>query len=422
MNCLEAELFSAAMSLLFSWPAVLCAAAVAALVLPFWRRRSAGAVSHCQDMMLADVAEKAPAGLLQLGPDGIIQWANLAQLELLGYARQEYVGKKATEFYADQSEGLNVLARLARGEALRDYRTNLRARDGSLRNVLINSNADLEKGRLLRARLLTQDMTGQRRAEEEIHRLNLELEQRVQQRTAQLEAANKEMESFSYSVSHDLRAPLRSLRGFTEVLLEVHASQLDSRGQDFLRRACAASFQMERLIEDLLKLAQVARADLQVEEVNLSSLAGDIAADLANSDSSRNVQFVIAPECSAQGDPRLVRLALDNLLRNSWKFSGKRADARIEFGRTDGQETAFFVRDNGAGFNMAYSKKLFGVFQRLHAASEFPGTGVGLATVQRIINRHGGRAWATGAVNQGATFYFTLPATNGDTKNPVHTT
>jgi PAS domain S-box-containing protein len=256
------------------------------------------------------------------------------RIGLLGYARQEFVGKKAAEFYADPSEGLNVLARLARGETLRDYRTNLRARDGSLRNVLISSSADIENGRLLRARLLTQDITGHRRAEEEIHRLNLELEQRVQQRTAQLEAANKEMESFSYSVSHDLRAPLRALRGFTEVLLEVHASQLDSRGQDYLRRACAASFQMERLIEDLLKLAQVARADLQVEEVNLSSLAGDIAADLANSDSSRAVQFVIAPECSARGDPRLVRLALDNLLRNSWKFSGKRADARIEFGGT----------------------------------------------------------------------------------------
>jgi PAS domain S-box-containing protein len=371
--------------------------------------------------MLADIAEKAPVGLLQVGADGIIQWANLAELELLGYAREEFVGKKAAEFYAEQSEGLKALARLAIGETIRDCRTNLRARDGTLRNVLISSSADIENGRFLRARFLTQDITGQRRAEEEILRLNMELEQRVQQRTAQLEATNKEMESFSYSVSHDLRAPLRALRGFTEVLLEVHASQLDSRGQDFLRRACAASFQMERLIEDLLKLAQVARADLQLEEVNLSSLAGDIAADLANSDSSRAVQFLIAPDCSAQGDLRLVRLALDNLLRNSWKFSGKRADARIEFGRTDGQEPAFFVRDNGAGFDMAYSERLFGVFQRLHPASEFPGTGVGLATVQRIITRHGGRAWAVGKVNQGATFYFTLPGTNGGTKDAVHT-
>jgi PAS domain S-box-containing protein len=407
---------------MLAWPAIVCAVAVGALAFALWRRRSGGAVRSPQDKMLADMAEKAPVGLLQVGTDGIIQWANLAELELLGYARQEFVGKKAADFYADRADGLNVLARLAQGETLRDYRTNLRASDGSLRNVLLSSSADIENGRLLRARLLTQDITGQRRVEEEIHRLNLELEQRVQQRTAQLEAANKEMESFSYSVSHDLRAPLRALRGFTEVLLEVHASQLDSRGQDFLRRACAASFQMERLIEDLLKLAQVARADLQLEEVNLSSLASDIAADLANSDPSRTVQFDIAPECSAHGDTRLVRLALDNLMRNSWKFSGKRADARIEFGREDGQEPAFFVRDNGAGFDMAYSKRLFGVFQRLHAVSEFPGTGVGLATVRRIITRHGGRAWAVGAVNQGATFYFTLPGTNGETKNPVNTT
>jgi PAS domain S-box-containing protein len=359
--------------------------------------------------------------LLQVGADGIIQWANRAELELLGYSRQEYVGRKAAEFYADPSEGLKVLARLARGDTLRDYQTKLRARDGSLRDVLISSSADLLDGHLLQARLFTQDITGKQRAEEEIHRLNHELEQRVQQRTAQLEATSKEMESFSYSVSHDLRTPLRALRGFTEVLLEVHASQLDSRGQDFLRRACAASFQMERLIEDLLKLAQVSRAELQIDKVNLSSLAGDIAAELANSDSSRTVQFVIAPDCSAHGDPRLVRLALDNLFRNSWKFSGKRADARIEFGRIDGQEPAFFVRDNGAGFDMTYSKRLFGVFQRLHAASEFPGTGVGLATVQRIINRHGGRAWATGAVNQGATFYFTLPGLNGEIKSPAQT-
>jgi light-regulated signal transduction histidine kinase (bacteriophytochrome) len=228
------------------------------------------------------------------------------------------------------------------------------------------------------------------------------------------------MESFSYSVSHDLRAPLRALRGFTEVLLEVHAAQLDNRGQDYLRRACAASFQMERLIEDLLKLAQVSRAELQTDEVNLSSLAGDIASELASSDATRTTQFVIASDCSARGDPRLIRLALDNLLRNSWKFSSKRSEARIEFGKIGGEEPAFFVRDNGAGFDMAYAKRLFGVFQRLHATSEFPGTGVGLATVQRIITRHGGRAWAVGEINQGATFYFTLPGMNPKTSTPVN--
>jgi PAS domain S-box-containing protein len=356
-----------------------------------------------------NIAEKAPAALLQLGPDGIIQWANVAQLSLLGCSREEYIGRKAEDFHADPSEGHDMIARLAKGETLLDYETTLRAQDGSQRKVLICSNSDIEGGHFLRARLFTEDITGRRQGEEDLRRLNAELEQTVQQRTAQLEAANKEMESFSYSVSHDLRAPLRALRGFAEVLLEVHASQLDSRGQDFLRRSCAASFQMERLIEDLLKLAKASRGGLETEEVNLSSLASEIAADLANNDPSRTAQFVIAPDCVARGDSRLLRLALDNLLRNAWKFTSKRADARIEFGRRDGEEPAFFVRDNGAGFDMAYSKKLFGLYQRLHSVSEFPGTGVGLTTVQRVINRHGGRVWGIGAVNEGATFCFTLP-------------
>jgi PAS domain S-box-containing protein len=363
-----------------------------------------------KEKILADLAEGAPVGLLRLRPDGVIQWANDAELELLGYRQEQYVGKNAADFYDNPAEGRKVLERLLRGDTLRDYETRLRARDGSLRIVLINSSASYrEDGTLRHARLFTHNITGRRRAEEENHRLNLELEHRVQQRTAQLEAANKELEAFSYSVSHDLRAPLRALRGFTEALLELHSSQLDARGQEFLRRAAAASTQMDRLIEDLLKLSQVSRGDLQYQEVNLSLLAGEIAAELSASDSSRKVEFIIAPECAADGDPRLVRVALDNLMRNAWKFSGKRPDARIEFGLTDEPEPAFFVRDNGAGFDMAFSKRLFGVFQRLHAASEFPGTGIGLATVQRIIHRHGGRSWAVGAVNGGATFYFTLP-------------
>jgi PAS domain S-box-containing protein len=362
------------------------------------------------------IAEKAPAPLLQVGADGTIQWANLAQLALLGYSRKEYIGTNAADFHSDKSEGRDVIARLARGEILRDYQTTLRARDGLLRTVLLSSNSDIEDGHVLRIRLFLQDITGRGWAEENLHLLNAELEEKLRQRTAQLEATTKEMESFSYAVSHDLRAPLRASRGFAEVLLEVHASQLDSRGQDLLRRACAASAQMERLIEDLLKLAQVSRGGLQLEEVNLSSLAGEVAAELANSDSSRTVQFVIAPDCTARGDPRLVRLALDNLLRNAWKFTSKRGDARIEFGRSDGENPTFFVRDNGAGFDMAYAKKLFGLFQRLHAAREYPGTGVGLATVQRVINRHGGQTWGTGAVNDGATFHFTLPGTAGEIK------
>jgi light-regulated signal transduction histidine kinase (bacteriophytochrome) len=224
-----------------------------------------------------------------------------------------------------------------------------------------------------------------------------------------LEVINKELEVFSYSVSHDLRAPLRSIRGFSEVLLERYCKQLDQTGQEFLKRACQSSQQMETLIEDLLKLSRVSRSELQRQQVNLSHVAEAIAADLKKSDPQRAVEFVIEPGLQARGDERLLRVALDNLLRNAWKFTSKQPRAKIEVGSSKGPPQAFFVRDNGAGFDMTYSNRLFGVFQRLHTVSEFPGTGVGLATVQRIVSRHGGRVWATGEVNRGATFYFTLP-------------
>jgi signal transduction histidine kinase len=244
---------------------------------------------------------------------------------------------------------------------------------------------------------------------EELERVNADLELRVRHRTGQLQAINKELEAFCYSVSHDLRAPLRSIRGFSEVLLERHAAQLDPRGLDFLRRACEACHQMDRLIEDLLQLSRVARAEMLRRTVDLSALAKVIAGELRRTEPERSVEFVIAAGLTAVGDERLLRIVLENLLRNAWKFTNKRPLACIEFGSEQGTNCTYCVRDNGAGFDPEYSARLFGVFQRLHSASEFPGTGVGLAIVQRIINRHGGQVWASGSPDQGATFYFSLP-------------
>ncbi len=236
------------------------------------------------------------------------------------------------------------------------------------------------------------------------------LEQRVKERTAELEAANKELEAFSYSVSHDLRAPLRSIDGFSQALLEDYADKLDAQGQDTLRRVRAAAQRMAELIDGLLTLSRVTRSELRREIVDLTKLAQGVVEELERSDPHRPLEVAIAKGLAAHGDPRLLRGALQNLLGNAWKFTSRKPQARIEFGwsnHADGNG-AFFVRDNGDGFDMAYANKLFAPFQRLHRQSEFPGTGIGLATVQRVILRHGGRIWAEGTVGQGATFYFTL--------------
>ncbi len=298
-----------------------------------------------------------------------------------------------------------------KGETVRDQELEFVFRDGrTLYTYFSASPLYDEAGRVRGSLGVVIDLTERKRAEAEVLRLNEGLERRVTERTAQLEVINKELEAFSYSVSHDLRAPLRSIRGFSEVLLERYCKQLDPTGQEFLRRACQSSQQMETLIEDLLKLSRVSRSDLQRQQIDLSKMAESIAADLLKGDPQRSVEIVIEPGLQARGDERLLKVALDNLLRNAWKFTSKQLKAKIEVGSSNGPPQAFFVRDNGAGFDMAYASRLFGVFQRLHTVSEFPGTGVGLATVQRIINRHGGRVWATGEVNHGATFYFTLPS------------
>lgn len=228
---------------------------------------------------------------------------------------------------------------------------------------------------------------------------------------AELERKNEELNAFSYSVSHDLRAPLRGIDGFSQALLEDYSDQLDARGKDYLRRVRTAAQRMGELIDDLLELSRVARAELVRESADLSQIASTVIAELRRREPERSVTTVVSENVHADADPRLVRVLLENLLGNAWKFTSKIADARIEFGLAEREgKSVFFVRDDGAGFDAAHAGKLFGPFQRLHTETEFPGTGIGLATVHRIVDRHGGRVWAHGEVGKGATFQFTLGA------------
>jgi PAS domain S-box-containing protein len=246
-------------------------------------------------------------------------------------------------------------------------------------------------------------------AENLLRKLNLELEDHVSQRTAELQASIKELESFSYSVSHDLRSPLRGINGFSRLLLEDYGDRLDEQGKEYLRRICSATLRMSELIDGMIDLAQLTREPIHFVEVNLSRLADSIAKELQAAEAERRVAFAIAPDVKVRGDERLLRVVLHNLLSNAWKFTARKDEAHIEFGvKQAGSSLAYYVKDNGAGFDMKYADKLFGAFQRLHGVKEFAGTGIGLATVHRIVQRHGGLVWAEGEIDKGATFYFTL--------------
>ena len=283
----------------------------------------------------------------------------------------------------------------------------------------ISKSSELE---VLKARVRAQIRRKQfedenRRIREELLRKELEAaEARAARQLAEtkavlvdeLERKNRELEAFSYSVSHDLRAPLRAIDGFSRAVLEDFGDTLEPRGQEHLRRVCAAAQRMGELIDDLLDLSRVGRAELQRNRVNLSHIAKHVVAELRKR-SDRDVEVVIQDELLADADSRLMQIALENLLGNSFKFTAKAAHPRIDFGRQDGDDHTYFVRDNGAGFDMTYGQRLFQPFQRLHRESDFAGTGIGLATVYRILDRHGGRVWAEGAVGRGATFYFTIP-------------
>jgi len=366
------------------------------------------------EMRFRSVAQSANDAIIAADSNGNIVFWNKGAQTIFGYAEAEVLDKPLTLLmpprYRDtHRRGLERMR--TTGEAHIIGQTvalqGLRKDGSEFPFELSLATWQTEEGTFYSG--ILRDITERKRAEDEIRTLNTELEQRVVERTAQLTAANQELEAFSYSVSHDLRTPLRSIDGFSRILLKSYLDKLDTPGQDYLQRVRAASQRMGQLIDDLLELSRVTRVELRREAVDLSALARAIAAELQQTQPGRQVTFVIAEGLVARGDVRLLRVVLENLLNNAWKFTGKLTHAEIAFGSTqqDGRPV-YCVHDNGAGFDMAYADKLFGAFQRLHPASEFEGTGIGLATVQRIIHRHGGRVWAEGAVGQGARFYFTL--------------
>jgi light-regulated signal transduction histidine kinase (bacteriophytochrome) len=252
-------------------------------------------------------------------------------------------------------------------------------------------------------------MTERRRTEAELAKHRERLEELVAERTTDLLAVNQELEAFTHSVSHDLHAPLRRINDFSQILLNDYADSLDRQGSEYLERLQASSQHMSRLIDDLLDLSRVTRADMSRQQTDLSAMARVITGELLNEQPERQARFDIQEEIMVSGDPNLLNMLLQNLLENAWKFTSKKAETRISFGITEYQgRQVYYVRDNGAGFDMAYVDKLFEPFQRLHSTKEYPGTGIGLASVKRIIRRHGGQIWAEGEVDHGATFYFTL--------------
>lgn len=265
-------------------------------------------------------------------------------------------------------------------------------------------------GNVISALTIWSDISDRKQAEEEIHKLNQDLERRVNERTAQLEVANKELEAFSYSVSHDLRAPLRAIDGFSLALIEDYQDKIDEQGNNYLQRVRSGAQRMAQLIDDMLTLSHISRREMNLQLVNLSEIFSEVASNLHESQPEREVKIIVPNGITAKGDGRLLRIVFDNLVGNAWKYTSKHSTAYIEFGISQLEEKlVYFIRDDGAGFDMNYAQKLFGAFQRFHSTNDFPGTGIGLATVQRIIHRHGGEIWAESEVEKGTTFYFTIP-------------
>lgn len=373
-------------------------------------RRNADDALRKSRTMFERLFENAPDAIIVVDSRGMIRKVNQQVEPFFGYLREELIGQRVEVLIPKRYRQVH---RQHRKDYFADPRTRkmgvgleLYGRTRDDREVPVDimlSPIDTDEGTWAFA--VIRDITQRKQDEQEITELNDILKKQVNQ----LASTNRELEAFSYSVSHDLRAPLRALDGISLALLEDYADKLDATAQDYLNRIRTAAQAMGELIDHLLTLSRLSRTEMHTMEVDLSLMGCQVAEEIRQQDPARRVEFAIKDSMTDIADPQLLRVAITNLLSNAWKFTSKREKARIEFGVQDQEgERVYFVKDNGAGFNQAYSDNLFKPFQRLHGISEFPGTGIGLATVNRVINRHGGRIWAEGNVDAGATFYFTL--------------
>jgi PAS domain S-box-containing protein len=356
------------------------------------------------------IVENTTNVIMVTQPDGIISYLSPSSKEIMGYSPEELIGTNPMIFYPDDIKKVQqALSRALQGEKGQNFEYRILTKGRAIKWVSHSWSPIFFDNILQSIVSVIEDITERKTTENEIIKLNDDL----MRRSNELAAANKELETFSYSVSHDLRAPLRSIDGFSQALLEDYGKTLDENGKEYLQRVRKATQRMAQLIDDMLRLSRLTRVEMTMQKVDLDQLASSIIDELKKTDPERKIKFITQKKIIAEGDANLLHILLENLLGNAWKFTKKRERTEIEFGKTQqGQETVFFVKDNGAGFNMKYADKLFIPFQRLHDETDYPGMGIGLGIVSRIIHRHGGRIWADAEENKGATFYFTLGGKN----------